>query len=182
MTEMEKKWYVVHTYSGFENKVMQSIMQRKKRFAELDEMIEEVFIPTENVVELRRGKRQERLKKFFPGYILVKMVMNNDTWRFIKETPRVSGFIGFSEPEKAVPLDDEEVEKILTRIREGASKAERPTHCQPGDSVQIIDGPFINFNGIVDEVNKDKSTVKVMVSIFGRMTPVELEFSQIEKI
>ena len=180
--EMEKKWYVVHTYSGFENKVMQSIMQRKKKYVELDEMIDEVFIPTENVVELRKGKRQERVKKYFPGYILVKMLMNNETWRFIKETPRVSGFIGFTEPENAVPLKDEEVEEIFLRIKEGATKTEQPSLCQRGDSVQIIDGPFVNFNAIVDEVNTDKSMVKVMVSIFGRMTPVELEFSQIEKI
>ena len=179
---MEKKWYVVHTYSGFENKVLQSIMQRKKNYDDLDEMIEEVFIPTENVVELKQGKRQERIKKFFPGYILVKMVMNNDTWRFIKETPRVSGFIGFNDPESAVPLKDEEVEEIFTRMEEGVTKTEQTAICQRGDSVQIIDGPFINFNGIVDEVNKDKSTVKVMVSIFGRMTPVELEFSQVEKV
>lgn len=179
---MEKKWYVVHTYSGFENKVMQSIMQRKKKYKELDELIEEVFIPTENVVELKKGKRQERTKKFFPGYILVKMLMNNETWRFIKETPRVSGFIGFNEPEKAVPLKDDEIEGIFVRQREGVSKTEQTTHCQRGDSVQIIDGPFINFNGIVDEVNNDRSTVKVLVSIFGRMTPVELEFSQIERI
>jgi transcription termination/antitermination protein NusG len=179
---MEKYWYVVHTYSGFENKVMQSIMQRKKKYQELNELIEDVFIPTENVVELKQGKRQERTKKFFPGYILVKMVMNNETWRFIKETPRVSGFIGFSEPENAVPLKEEEVTGIFTRMKEGVIKTEQTTVCQRGDSVQIIDGPFVNFNGIIDEVNKDKSTVKVMVSIFGRMTPVELEFSQIEKV
>jgi len=179
---MEKNWFVVHTYSGFENKVMQSIMQRKKKYSDLDEQIEEVFIPTENVIELKQGKRQERTKKFFPGYILVKMVMNNETWRFIKETPRVSGFIGFTEPENAVHLKEEEVAEIFTRMKEGVTKTEQTTICQRGDSVQIIDGPFINFNGIVDEVNKDKSIVKVMVSIFGRMTPVELEFSQIEKI
>jgi transcription termination/antitermination protein NusG len=179
---MEKNWYVVHTYSGFENKVKQSIMQRKRVRQEIDDLIEEVFIPTENVVELKQGKRQEKTKKFFPGYILVKMVMNKESWQFIKETPRVSGFIGFSEPENAVPLKNEEVEEIMVKMKDGVAKASHKAICQRGDSVQIIEGPFVNFNGIVDDVNPDKSTVKVMVSIFGRLTPVELEFNQIEKL
>jgi len=173
---MAKNWYVVHTYSGFEDKVKASIEDKVKRKG-LTELIERVLIPTERVIELKAGKKRETDKKFYPGYILVEMELNDETWHLVRSTPRVTGFVGGSDP---VPLPEEEVEEILVQIERGPSQQVR-TQYEVGETVRIIDGPFANFVGNVDEVDMDHGRMKVMVSIFGRQTPVELNFFQVEK-
>ncbi len=173
----EKKWYIVHTYSGFENKVRQSILERA-RVQGLEDKIEEVVVPTRDVVELKKGKRRKVSKKVFPGYILVKMVLDDDTWYLIKNTPRVTGFLGSES--SPTPVPDEEVEAVVSRLASAGAKSDK--EFTKGDYVKVIDGPFENFTGVVDEVNSEKQKLKVMVSIFGRSTPVELDFLQVEKL
>jgi transcriptional antiterminator NusG len=173
---MEKKWYVVHTYSGFEEKVKLSI-EEKTETQELKDRIGKVLIPTERVVELRAGKKRESDKKFYPGYILVEMELDDETWHFIKNTPRVTGFVGGKKP---VPIPEEEVEIIMQQVEKGPVPQVK-TQFQKGDNVRIIDGPFSNFNGFVEDVDPDHGRLRVMVSIFGRQTPVELNFFQVEK-
>jgi transcriptional antiterminator NusG len=173
---MEKNWYVVHTYSGFEEKVKLAIEEKREKH-NLGEKIERILIPTERVVELKGGKKRESDKKFYPGYILIEMALDDETWHLIRSTPRVTGFVGGSSP---VPLDEEEVSVVLQQIEKGPVPQVR-TQFQKGESVRIIDGPFTNFIGNVEEVDMDHGRLCVMVSIFGRQTPVELNFFQVEK-
>ncbi len=175
---MSKAWYVVHTYSGFEAKVKSSIEERAKSLG-LQEKITQILVPTEEVVELRNGKKRTSTRKFFPGYILVEMDLDDDTWHLVKDTPKVTGFVG--DKQKPSPITEEEVGLIRTQMDEGTAPAKREAAYQKGDSVRIIDGPFISFTGSVEEVNVDQGKLQVMVSIFGRATPVELDFLQVEK-
>jgi len=174
-----KKWFIIHTYSGFEQKVAESLRSRAQAFGFADK-IGQVLIPTEEVVELRGGKKVTSKRLVYPGYVLVEMEMNDELWHAVKATPRVTGFVGGGT--SPVPLSADEVNSILYRQ---ASSAERPRPkmtFEKNDSVRIIDGPFANFSGKVDEVNTDRGTLRVMVTIFGRATPVELEFLQVEKV
>ena len=174
-----KHWYIVHTYSGFEKKVAEALSQRVQAYGLQDE-ISEALIPTEDVVEMRGGRKVVTSKRFFPGYILVEMNMSDHTWHIVKNTPKVTGFVGAGN--KPTPLSEEEVDKILQQVRVAAEKPQPKYSFVKGDLVRINDGPFTSFNGVVDEVNIDKNTLKVMVTIFGRSTPVELDFLEVEKI
>jgi transcriptional antiterminator NusG len=176
---MDKHWYIVHTYSGYENKVRESLKQRADALG-MTEAIGEVLIPTEDVVEMRDGNRVISKKKFFPGYVLINMELNDATWHVVKNTPKVTGFVGSAT--SPVPLTQEEVDRIINQVSVAAEKPKPKFQFQRGDSVRIIDGPFSNFQGMVDEVNNDRATVKVMVTIFGRSTPVELDFLKVEKL
>lgn len=173
---MAKNWFVVHTYSGFEEKVKLSI-EEKLEAKGLKEKIFRILIPTEKVVELRGGKKKESDKKFYPGYILIEMDLDDETWHFVKSTPRVTGFVGGKTP---VMIPEEEVELIMQQVEKGPV-AQVKTQFQKGDNVRITDGPFSNFNGYVEDVDLDHGRLRVMVSIFGRQTPVELSFFQAEK-
>jgi transcriptional antiterminator NusG len=175
---MAKEWYIVHTYSGFEKKVAESLKQRVQAYG-LQDQIGEVLIPTEDVVEMKGGKKVVSPKRFFPGYVLVQMDMNDDTWHVVKNTPKVTGFVGAGQ--KPAPLTQEEVDQVIHQVTVAAEKPKPKYIFEPGEAVRIIDGPFSNFSGLVDEVNLDRSTLKVMVTIFGRSTPVELDFLQVEK-
>jgi len=172
------KWYIVHTYSGFEAKVKESLGQRIEAMG-MGDSIREILIPTEEVVEVRDGKKTRSTRKFFPGYVLVKMEMSDAAWHVVKNTPKVTGFVGTGS--KPVPLRPAEVERIVNQIVVAAEKPKPKLEYNVGETVRIIDGPFSNFTGEVEEVNEDRSTLKVMVTIFGRATPVELEFVQVEK-
>ena len=174
-----KSWYIVHTYSGFEKKVAESLQQRVQAYGLQDE-IGEVLIPTEDVVEMRGGRKVVTAKRFFPGYILVEMNMSDHAWHVVKNTPKVTGFVGAGA--KPTPLTREEVDQILNQVTEAAEKPKPKYTFDKGDQVRINEGPFTSFNGVVDEVNLDRSTLKVMVTIFGRATPVELDFLQVEKL
>jgi len=174
---MAKQWYIIHTYSGFEAKVKQSLEQRAAAMG-MAETFGEILIPTEDVVEIREGKRVVSSKKFFPGYVLINMEMSDEAWHFVKNTPKVTGFVGGSAP-PVIP--QEEVDRIINQVTVSAEKPKPKFEFRGGDHVRIIDGPFANFTGSVEEVNEDRNTLKVMVSIFGRATPVELEFLQVEK-
>jgi len=174
----DKRWYIVHTYSGFEAKVKESLRQRVEAMG-MGDAIEEVLIPTEEVVEVRDGKKTRSARKFFPGYVLVKMSMSDAAWHVVKSTPKVTGFVGTGN--KPVPLRAEEVSRIVTQISVAAEKPKPKLEFRIGETLRIVDGPFSNFTGEVEEVNEDRSTLKVMVTIFGRATPVELEFLQVEK-
>lgn len=173
---MGRNWYVVHTYSGFEEKVRLSIEEKIGALG-IQEKISKVLIPTERVVELRAGKKKESDKKFYPGYILVEMELDDETWHLIKNIPRVTGFVGGKKP---VPIPEEEVEIIMQQVEKGPVPQVK-TQYQKGDSVRITDGPFSNFNGFVEDIDMDHGRLRVMVSIFGRNTPVELNFFQVEK-
>jgi transcriptional antiterminator NusG len=173
-----KQWYIVHTYSGFEGKVRDSLQQRAEAMGMAD-VIEEILIPTEEVVEVREGKKKKSTRKFFPGYVLVKMAMSDEAWHVVKNTPKVTGFVGTGN--KPVPLSEAEVARIVNQVTVAADKPKPKHEFQVGETVRIVDGPFSNFTGQVEEVNEDRSTLKVMVTIFGRATPVELEFLQVEK-
>ena len=174
-----KQWYIVHTYSGFENKVSESLQQRVQAYG-LQSEVGEILIPTEDVVEMRGGKRVVSSKRFFPGYILVEMNMSDDAWHVVRNTPKVTGFVGAGS--KPTPLTHEEVDQILQQVSVAAEKPKPKYSFEKGDQVRINEGPFTSFNGVVDDVNLDRNTVKVMVTIFGRSTPVELDFLQVEKL
>ena len=174
---MSKKWYGVHTYSGFENKVRLSLIERIKNM-QLEDSFGDVLIPSETVVELKKGENRTSSRKFFPGYILVNMVLNDETWHVVKETSKVTGFVGGNNP---VAIPEEEILKITRRIEEGAEKPRPKVLFEVGETVRVTDGPFLNFSGVVEDVKPDKGKLRVMVSIFGRATPVELEFMQVEK-
>ena len=176
---MTKRWYVVHAYSGFENQVMRMLTERIARSG-LDDLFGEVLVPTEEVVEMRAGQKRKSDRKFFPGYVLVNMEMNDDTWHLVKDVPKVMGFIG-GNPDKPAPISDKEADTILQRVQEGTEKPRPKVLFEPGEVVRVIDGPFNDFNGVVEEVNYEKSRLRVAVLIFGRSTPVELEFGQVEK-
>ena len=175
---MGKEWYIVHTYSGFEAKVKESLRQRAEA-AGMEALIEEVLIPTEEVVEMRDGKKTRSKRKFFPGYVLVRMELTDDTWHVVRNTPKVTGFVGTGN--KPVPLREDEVDRIINQVSVAAEKPKPKLEFRINETVRIVDGPFSNFTGDVEEVNEDRSTLKVMVTIFGRATPVELDFLQVEK-
>jgi transcriptional antiterminator NusG len=174
-----KRWYIVHTYSGFENKVKEALVERIKSHG-LSELFGDIMVPMEKVVEMVKGQRRESSRKFYPGYILVQMEMNDDTWHLVKSTAKVTGFVGGNET-KPTPVTDEEVERIVAQMAEGAKQPRPKYSFEEGDEVRVIDGPFNNFNGTVDEVYPDKGKLRVLISIFGRATPVELEFVQVSK-
>jgi transcriptional antiterminator NusG len=175
----DKKWYIVHVYSGFEGKVKTALEERIQS-SPLAEKFGKVLVPTEEVVELVKGKRKTSSRKFYPGYILVQMEMNNETWHIVNSTAKVTGFLGGrSSP---TPLTDEEAEQIINRMETGKLKPQPKFYFEFGDEIRVIDGPFTNFNGTVEEVNPEKGKIKVLVSIFGRSTPVELDFVQVTKL
>lgn len=176
---MAKEWYIVHTYSGYENKVRENLRQRVEVLGML-EQIGEILIPTEDVVEMRGGNKIISKKKFFPGYVLINMEMSDTTWHVVKNTPKVTGFVGSGI--KPMPLTQEEVDRIINQVSVAAEKPKPKFRFDRGDEVRIVDGPFSNFQGLVDEVNNDRATLKVMVTIFGRSTPVELDFLKVEKL
>jgi len=176
---MAKRWYVVHAFSGYEGKVKRSLEERIKRFG-MEDYFGEILVPTEEVVEMRGGQQRRSERKFFPGYVLVNMEMTDETWHLVKDVPQVLGFIGGTE-DKPAPISDKEAEAILQRVREGTEKPRPKVLFEPGEVVRVIDGPFNDFTGVVEEVDYDKNRLKVSVSIFGRSTPVDLEFSQVEK-
>ncbi|MAK91267.1 MAG: transcription termination/antitermination protein NusG [Oceanospirillaceae bacterium] len=176
---MAMRWYVVHAYSGYEKRV-QSALKERIELHNMQEFFGDVLVPTEEVVEVRDGKKRKSERKFYPGYVLVQMDMNDESWHLVKQTPRVMGFIGGT-ADKPAPISDKEADAILQRVADGA---ERPTHktiYEPGEVVRVTDGPFADFNGVVEGVDYEKSRLQVAVTIFGRATPVELEFTQVEK-
>jgi transcriptional antiterminator NusG len=176
---MAKDWYVVHTYSGFEKFVAESIRQRSYEL-NIQDQIGKIIIPTEGIVEIKDGRKVVSTKRSYPGYILVEMEMTDENWYIIRETPKVTGFVGSGK--RPTPLNKEEVNQIVEHM-ETTSEKPKPKHSfEKGEAVRIIDGPFFNFNGIVEEVNQERNTMKVLVTIFGRSTPVELEFLQVEKL
>ncbi len=175
----ELQWYVVHAYSNYEHKVKSSLEERIKRYG-LEEKFGEILVPTEEVVEMREGQKRRSERKFFPGYVLVQMEMDDDTWHLVKEVPKVLGFIGGTS-ERPAPITDGEAGAILDRVQEGVDKPRPKVLFEPGEVVRVNDGPFNDFNGIVEHVNYEKSKVRVAVQILGRSTPVELDFGQVEK-
>lgn len=176
---MAKRWYVVQAYSGFENQVKRSLEERIVRM-DMQESFGQVLVPTEEVVEMRDGQKRRSERKFFPGYVLVEMEMNDDSWHMVKETPKVLGFIG-GKADKPAPITQKEVDTIMRRVEEGAEKPRPKVLFDAGEVVRVTDGPFKDFNGVVEEVNYEKNRLLVAVQIFGRSTPVELEFYQVEK-
>jgi len=177
---MTKRWYVLHVYSGFEKKVASTIKETAAKRA-LDQYIEEVLVPTEEVIEVRRGQKVNAERKFFPGYVLVKMEMNDDAWHLVKNTPKVTGFLGGG-GNKPQPITESEAMRLLKQVTEGAETPRSSIRFDIGEQVRVSDGPFTSFNGTVEEVDESRSRLKVLVSIFGRATPVELEFTQVEKV
>ena len=175
---MTKRWYIVHAYSNFENKVAESIKEQATQKG-LGQFFEEVLVPTEEVVELRRGKKIASARRFFPGYVLVKMEMTDQAYHLIKNTPKVTGFLGSDN--KPTPISDAEASRILHQVQEGIERPKPSVTFEVGEQVRVSDGPFASFNGTVEEVDDARSRLKVAVSIFGRATPVELEFGQVEK-
>ena len=180
MVEIKKdyKWYIIHTHSGFETKVVNTIKEEVNKKS-LSDLFEEFLVPTQRTLEIKKGKKVEGEKKFYPGYIMIKMIMNDDTWHLVKKVTKVSGFLGASN--KPVPLRNDEAERILSQIQEGVDSVVPTITFEIGETVKVADGPFASFNGIVEEVDADRSRLKVAVSIFGRATPVELEYTQVEK-
>lgn len=176
---MAKRWYVVHAYSGYEKHVMRSLNERVK-LAGMEDVFGEILVPTEEVVEMRNGQKRKSERKFFPGYVLVQMEMNEASWHLIKNTPRVMGFIGGT-ADKPAAITEKEADAILRRVADSGDKPKPKTLFEPGEMVRVTDGPFADFSGVVEEVNYEKSRIQVAVTIFGRSTPVELEFSQVEK-
>lgn len=177
---MAMRWYVVQAFSGFEGSVKRSLVERVKR-AGLEEFFGEILVPTEEVVEIRNGQKRRSERKFFPGYVLVNMEMNDETWHLVRDVPRVLGFIGGT-ADKPAPITEKEANAILQRVQEGVEKPRPKVLFEPGEVVRVTDGPFNDFNGVVEEVNFEKNRLLVAVQIFGRSTPVELEFSQVEKV
>ena len=174
------KWYIIHTYSGFERKVKESIESRIRAYPELEKKIGQVLIPTESVTEVRGGKKYTSERMFYPGYVLVEMDMDDNVWHVVKGTPRVTGFVGTGQ--QPTPLSADEVNQIVYRVADSKEKPKLKVKFEKNESVRISEGPFASFTGVVDEVNEDRETLKVMVTIFGRSTPVELGFAQVEKV
>ena len=176
---MALNWYIVHVYSGYENKVKTALEERIDNSGQTD-LFGEILVPTEQIVELVKGKRRTSNRKFYPGYILVRMELNDDTWHTVNNTAKVTGFLGGRE--KPTPISDAEVDQILNRMEAGKLKPKPKYYFETGDEIRVIDGPFTNFNGTVEEVNPEKGKIRVLVSIFGRSTPVELEFVHVSKL
>ncbi len=176
---MALRWYVVHAYSGFEQQVKRSLQERVRRFG-MEERFGEILVPMEEVVEMKDGQKRRSERKFFPGYVLVQMEMEDQTWHLVKDVPKVMGFIGGTS-DKPAPITDKEADAILQRIKDGADKPKPKVLFEPGEVVRVVDGPFNDFTGVVEEVNYEKNRLLVAVQIFGRSTPVELEFGQVEK-
>lgn len=176
---MTARWYVVHVYSGFESKVAQSIREQAQQTG-LDELIEEVLVPMEEVVQMRRGAKVNAERKFFPGYVLAKMEMTDDAWHLIKDTPKVTGFLGADN--KPSPISEAEAQRILHQVQEGVERPKPSVTFEIGEQVRVSDGPFTSFNAMVEDVDEERARLKVAVSIFGRATPVELEYGQVEKL
>jgi transcriptional antiterminator NusG len=175
---MAKKWYIVHTYSGHEARAKQSLLERV-RALDMEEFFDEVLIPEENVVEVVKGEKRTSKRKFFPGYILVHMDLTDETWHVVRETPKITGFVGGNT--QPTPISDEEVARMTQQIKEGAVKPKPKIRFEEGENVRVVSGPFANFSGFVDEVRPEKEKVRVMVQVFGRATPVELDYMQVEK-
>ena len=176
---MALRWYVIHAYSNYENQVKKALEERIKRTG-LDEFFGKILVPTEEVVEMRQGQQRKSERKFFPGYVLVQMELNDDTWHLVKEVPRVLGFIGGTS-DRPTPISEAEADAILNRVEAGVNKPRPKILFEVGEVVRVIEGPFKDFNGVVEEVNYEKSKLRVSVLIFGRSTPVELDFGQVEK-
>ena len=176
---MALRWYVVQAYSGYENKVQKLLLERIEREG-LSDRFGEVLVPTEEIVEMRAGQQRKSERKFFPGYVLVEMDMDDETWHLVKNTPRVLGFIGGT-ADRPAPITEKEANEILQRVEDSTDKPKPKILFEPGEVIRVTDGPFADFNGVVEKVDYEKSRVKVSVSIFGRSTPVDLEFSQVEK-
>ncbi|WP_316861797.1 transcription termination/antitermination protein NusG [uncultured Cohaesibacter sp.] len=174
-----KRWYIVHAYSNFEKKVAEDIRQKADQSG-LGDLFDEVLVPTEKFVEVRRGRKVESERKFFPGYVLVKMAMTDDAYHLIKNTPKVTGFLGSDN--KPMPITNAEAERLLSQVEEGVDKPMPTVTFEVGEQVRVSDGPFASFNGLVEEVDEERARLKVTVSIFGRATPVELEYNQVEKL
>jgi transcriptional antiterminator NusG len=175
---VSKKWYIVHTYSGHEAKAKQALLERARALGKA-ELFDEVLIPEENVVEVVKGEKRTSKRKFFPGYILVRMELNEETWHIVKDTPKITGFVGGGTNPPSI--SDDEVARMTQQIKEGAVKPKPKIRFEEGENVRVISGPFANFQGFVDEVRPDKEKVRVMVQVFGRATPVELDYTQLEK-
>ncbi len=173
------RWYVLHVYSGFESKVAEAIMDKAKKQG-IEERIEEIMVPTEEVTEIKRGQRVNAEHKIFPGYVLAKMEMSDEIWHMVKNTPKVTGFLGAGN--KPSPISEKEAERLIKQIKEGVDKPRRAITFDIGEKVKVMEGPFASFEGMVEEIDEEKGRVKVSVSIFGRATPVELEYSQVEKV
>jgi transcriptional antiterminator NusG len=176
---MAKNWYVIHTYSGYEQKAKQALLESIKR-ERAEDLFEDVMVPSEDVVEMKKGVKKTSKRQFFPGYILVKMELNERTWHLVKGTPKITGFVGGSMNPPIVP--EEEVKRITKQIEEGTLKPKPKVQFEKGEDVKVINGPFATFTGIVEDVNEEKGKLRVLVSIFGRSTPIELEFTQVEKV
>jgi transcriptional antiterminator NusG len=176
---MAMRWYIVHAYSNFERKVAESIKERAAAQG-LSDLFEQVLVPMEEVVEMRRGRKVSSERKFFPGYVLVKMELNDQTYHLIKATPKVTGFLGTEN--KPIPITEEEAGRILQQVQEGVERPKPSVTFEIGEQVRVADGPFASFNGLVEEVDEERARLKVAVSIFGRATPVELEYAQVEKL
>ena len=176
---MEPRWYIIHTYSGFEKKVALAIREQADR-KNMGEMFDEVLVPTEEVVEMRRGQKVASERKFFPGYVMIKMEMSDETWHLVKNTAKVTGFLGTGG--RPSPITQAEADRILRQVKEGVERPKPSVIFEIGEMVRVCDGPFTSFNGMVEEFDEDKARVKVSVSIFGRATPVELEYAQVEKL
>ena len=176
---MAMRWYIVHAYSNFEKKVAEQIAEQAKAQG-LEDMFEQILVPTEDVIEVRRGQKYNSERKFFPGYVLVKMELNDETWHLVKNTGKVTGFLGSGN--KPTPVSQAEVDRILNQVQEGVERPKPSIQFEIGEQVRVMDGPFASFSGSVEEVDEERSRVKVAVSIFGRATPVELEYGQVEKV
>jgi transcriptional antiterminator NusG len=176
---MNKRWYVVHAYSGFEKSVQRALLERIQRY-EMQDLFGQVLVPVEEVVELKQGQKSISERKFFPGYVLVEMEMNDESWHLVKSTPKVTGFVGGT-ANKPTPISKKEVEKIMQQMQDGVEKPRPKVLFEPGEAVRVKEGPFTDFHGSVEQVNYEKNRLRVSVTIFGRATPVELEFGQVEK-